>query len=135
MRLLENLKVKGVNIALRLFKRMYIPSKYREYEEYFESEERKITINNLRNMLEAAREANRIKSYNWFKLKAIYIARNADYEDQLYKYVKNLLREIENSDIQNEEDKIKLAIYILEASIYIFMGLRKDFRKEIYGER
>jgi len=135
VRLLENLKVKGVDIALRLFKRMYIPSKYREYEEYFESEERKITINNLRNMLEAAREASRIKSYNWFKLKAIYIARNADYEDQLYKYVKNLLREIENIDIQNEEDKIKLAIYILEASIYIFMGLRKDFRKEIYGER
>ena len=126
-----DLRKKGVDIALRLFERMYIPP---EYEEFFESEERMITMANLRNMLEAAREAERIGSYDWFKLKAVYIARNASSEDQLYRYVRNLLRELERSE-QDEERKIKLAMHALEASIYIFTGLRKGFRRVFYGRR
>jgi len=126
-----DLRKMGVSIALRLFERMYIP---REHEEFFGSEERTITMANLRNMLEAAREAKRIGSYDWFKLKAVYIARNASSEDQLYGYVRNLLRELEESGL-NEEEKIELAIHALEASIYVYTGLRKGFRRAIYGRR
>jgi len=125
------LRGKGVNIALRLFERIYVPS---EYEEYFESEEKMITGGNLRNMLEAAREAAKIGSYDWFKLKAVYVARNANSDDVLHRYVRNLLRELERSE-RDEEKRIKLAIYTLEASIYIFEGLRKGLRKVIYSRR
>lgn len=127
----SDLRKRGVEIALKLFEKIYIPL---EHEEYFESDERIITRTNLRNMLEAAREADRIRSYDWFKLKAVYIARNANPNDQLYMYVKNLLRMLEEYG-KNEEEKIKLAIYTLEASIYIFTGLRKGLKKIIYGRR
>lgn len=114
----------GCEIAMKIFENRYVES-----EE--EVEGRRITMSNLRNMLEAAREAKKIGSYDYFKLRAAYIARDADYEDTLHYFVRRLLSEI-NRRGKTDEERIELAIATLTASIYLFSALKRNFRKIIY---
>jgi len=115
----------GYEIAKSIFRGLYV-----EYEE--EEEGKKLTMSNLRNMLEAAREAERIGSYDYFRLRAAYIARQASTEDSLHIYVRRLLGEINRRRGWSEADRIRLAIAVLTASIYLFTALRNNFRNLIY---
>ena len=125
----RELEREGYEIAKEIFKRLYV-----EYEE--EEEGRRLTTSNLRNMLEAAREAKKLGSYDYFRLRAAYIARQASPEDSLYVFVRRLLSEI-NRRGRGDDERIELAIAALTASIYLFTALRSNFRGLIYegGER
>ena len=119
----------GYAIAKSILKAFEIES-YGEHE----SEEKKLTMTNLRNMLNAAREAKKLKNYDYFALRVAYIARNARYGDDLYEFVWSLLRE-SNRRGKSGEEKIEIAISALTASLYLYTALRNNLRDIIYGKR
>jgi len=124
------LERRGYEIAKRLFSRMSIPFEEEEEEEE-EEEGVSLTMTNLRNMLEAARDAKRKGSWDIFKLKVIYLARKARGEDPLYRFVRELLTAL--TEEPDPERRIMLAEKTLIASIYMFNALRKGFCKIALG--
>lgn len=114
-------------IVKELFRGLYIPQ-----EEEEEEEGTSISASNLRNMLEAAREAKRKRSWILFKLKAIYVARKARRGEPLYKFVEKLIKQV-SSKARDESEKVELAEKVLTASIYMYNALRKGFGSLVYG--
>lgn len=135
------LERRGYEIAKQLFCRICIPSEEEEKEEEEEEEEEEkgekkkksgnLTTTNLRNMLEAARDAKRKGSWDIFKLKAIYLAREARRGDPLYRFVKELLTAL--TEEPDSERRIMLAEKTLIASIYMFNALKKGFGEIALG--
>jgi len=125
-----DLERRGYEIAKMLFSRMEIPSEEEEEEE--EEEGITLTRTNLRNMLEAARDAEKKGSWDIFKLKVIYLARRARREDPLYQFVRRLLTELTNTE-PDQARRIRLAEKTLIASIYMFNALRKGFHDIVIG--
>lgn len=122
------LQKKGIEIAKRLLKEYKPPSQRGK-----SSKEKNITKSNLQNLLEAAREAEKVGSFDLFRLKAAYVAREAKWRDPLFQFVSGLVREI-NSSANKEEDKIKLAIHAVTACIYIFTAITNNMKNLIYPE-
>ncbi len=123
----EELDRIAYEIAKELFRGLYIPLEEEEGEE----EERSISASNLRNMLEAAKEAKDKQSWDLFKLKAIYVARRAGRGDPLYRFVEKLLRLV-SSRAKDESERTELAERVLIASIYMYNALRKGFEDVVY---
>lgn len=121
---------KAYEIVKELFRGMHIPIEEEEGDE--EEEGSVITRTNLRNMLEAARDAKRKGSWDIFKLKVIYIARRAESGDSLYTFVQKLLRLISKSE-SDERKRLELAERTMVAAIYMFNALRKGFGGIIYN--
>ena len=113
-----NLQRKAVEIAKKLFIGVYIPPEEEEEEELG------ITMTNLRNMLDAAIDCEKKNNWDLFGLRIIFIARRASQGDDLYKFVRNLIREIIESS-KDTKERLKLAKYTLTACIYIFTAYRK----------
>ncbi len=116
-----NLQRKAVEIAKKLFIGVYIPP---EEEEEEGREESSITMTNLRNMLDAAIDCEKKNNWDLFGLRIIFIARRASQGDDLYKFVRNIIREIIESS-KDTKERLKLAKYTLTACIYIFTAYRK----------
>lgn len=124
------LQQRAVQIALSLMRGVVVSESISE-EEYGESEGGNITPTNLRNMLEIAKEAKEKNSWDIFKLKVIYVARKASPGDDLYKFVRDLIRELSSEpDIGKRLD---LAVHTLTAAIYIHNALRKGLGDLVYG--
>ncbi len=123
----EELDRIAYEIAKELFRGLYIPPEEEEDEE----EGRSISASNLRNMLEAAKEAKDKQSWDLFKLKAIYVARRAGRGDPLYRFVEKLLRLV-SSRAKDESERTELAERVLIASIYMYNALRKGFEDVVY---
>ncbi len=116
-----NLQRKAVEIAKKLFIGVRIPTE----EEEEGREESSITMTNLRNMLDAAIDCEKKNNWDLFGLRIIFIARRASKGDDLYKFVRNLIREIIESS-KDTKERLKLAKYTLTACIYIFTAYRKE---------
>ncbi|MEM4581542.1 MAG: hypothetical protein QW092_04170 [Candidatus Korarchaeum sp.] len=121
MRSDEELQMDAVNIAKSLMREVRIPRREEKREK--EKEGKEITMSNLRNMLKAAEDCSRKKNWDLFALKVIYVAREASPNDDLFKFVKELLEKL--NEVQSVEERLTLAKYILTSCIYLYNAYRE----------
>lgn len=120
---------KIIEEAIRIVKTLFKPI-YKGYDEY-SSEEKNVTTSNLRNMLESARESREKGLYEIFKYKALYAARQADPDDELYIFVRKMISQIEQSEIEPEL-RPYLCEKVCELSIYYLTAIKAGFRRLLY---
>ncbi|MEM0191726.1 MAG: hypothetical protein QXJ48_01080 [Candidatus Korarchaeum sp.] len=118
MRSDEELQMVAVSIAKSLMREVRIPRRGGR-----EKEGKEITMSNLRNMLKAAEDCIRKRNWDLFALKVIYVAREASPDDDLFKFVKELLEKL--NEVQSVEERLILAKYILTSCIYLYNAYRE----------
>jgi len=116
------LKKKAIEIAKSLL------SKYYGGEE---DEEEGITAGNLRNLLMIAREAEEAGTFELFRIKAPYVARNAEEGTPLWHFVRNLIQQVDASGYDDTR-KASLVELVVTYTIYIHRAINQNLRSVVY---
>ena len=101
------------------------------------SEERPVTKSSLMNMLKAAKLAEEKGNYEIFEISVAYIARDTEYDDELNRFVRTLLRElrkifqkyfVSQDTPEIVKEKIKVAKELIRTTLMIFKGLEAKIK-------
>jgi len=129
------LKNKAVEIAKSLLSEYYIRQKKdRDHgaKGAEEDEEKEITTGNLRNLLMIAREAKEAGRFELFRIKAPYVARKADPNTWLWRFVENLIQQVDTSGYDDAK-KATLAELVVTYAIYIYTAIDNGLGSVIYS--